>query len=134
VITPAVFGGDTRFVFLVLDSEAHRRYTLAQEESPLLFGQFSECARVAEFLTASLHREVGLTECDNLFGRIGVLHDEIAGVTGEVHIFDFTFCFRTNGDHFDGSDEMVDRIMTAVFTRDLPIDESRLDGRFQTTA
>jgi len=89
----------------------------------LLFGQFTQRDRVAEFLVSGLNGEIRLSKRDDFFGRIGVLHDKITGVARKVHVLDLTFRVRTDGDYFTGSGKMVGWIVAAVLARKLRFDQ-----------
>jgi hypothetical protein len=52
----------------------------AQVQATLTFVQPGQYLSIRNLLAASLHREVGLPERDDLFLRVSVLDDEVAGV------------------------------------------------------
>ena len=62
----------------------------------------------------SLDGEVGLTLCHDFLGGMGVLDDEVAGVSGHQHGLECALCTATDLDHLVGADEMVLHLLTAV--------------------
>ena len=75
-------------------------------QPPLVFiqsGQF-----ILDHLGAArLHREVGLAEGDDLFGGVGILDDQIAGIAREQNILDLPSRSRAKLNHFGGFNKMV---------------------------
>ena len=69
---------------------------------------------VAQFLPPGLDGEVGLTLCHDFLGWIGVLDDEVAGVTGHHHRLHRPLATLADFDHLVGSDEMILHLLTAV--------------------
>ncbi len=68
------------------------------------------------FLQTGLHGKISLAERDKFFGRVGVLDDEVTGVTGKFDAFDFAPTSFSDLDHFVDIHEMINDGMTAVFT------------------
>jgi hypothetical protein len=62
----------------------------------------------------SLDGEVGLTLCHDFLGGMGVLDDEVAGVTGHHHRLHRPLATLADLDHLVGSDEMILHLPTAV--------------------
>jgi hypothetical protein len=57
-----------------------------------------------------------LTLRDDLLGRVGVLDDEVAGVTGHHHGLECALCTATDLDHIGDLNEMVLHPLAAVQT------------------
>lgn len=59
------------------------------------------------FLFPGLYREIGLCKGDGLLAGIAVLGDEVAGISGQADILDFTTGPRPQVDHFAYMRKMV---------------------------
>lgn len=57
-------------------------------ETSLVLGEIGEL--VGNLRPPCLHREIRLPERDDLFGRVGVLDDKVAGLAREVYIFNLS--------------------------------------------
>lgn len=88
---------------------------VTNEEALLIFGHALKRGLFGQLRTTCLHREVGLPQGDDGLLRISILHDEVAGVTGEVEIIHLTLCARTNCNHIADLSKMVrDSLPTAL--------------------
>ncbi|MDO8263503.1 MAG: hypothetical protein Q7T21_09770 [Gallionella sp.] len=83
------------------------RQLIANRQPLLVFRQTREFLVVIQLLSPRLHREISLPVGNHRLGRIAVLHDQITGITRQVHIGDFAPGARANSDHFGDITEMV---------------------------
>lgn len=81
------------------------RGLIAQEKS-LLFRCLAR-ERVGQLLPPRLNGEVCLAERDDAFRRVGVLHDEVAGVAGEMVVFDLALRSRAERNHLHRTVQMI---------------------------
>ena len=103
----ACLPGHARQVFIML---FHLR---PEQEARLVFFQGRI---IRQLLAARLHGKISLAQGDQGFAGIGVLDDQIAGVTGEGPIFQFASRPGTDADHFEDLLEMVFDPMIALQT------------------
>ncbi len=54
-----------------------------------------------------LHREIGLTVGDDRFAGVAILHDQVAGVAGQLYVRNRALCAGADGNHFGDITEMV---------------------------
>jgi hypothetical protein len=71
---------------------------------------------IGQLLPASLNREIRLPNRHDFLGRIGILDDEVAGITGHHHCFDRALPPFTDLDHFGDFNEMIVHPLPAVET------------------
>ena len=93
------------------------RELAAQVEPSLVLVQPRQDLRVSDFLTAGLHRKVGLAQRDDFLLWVGVLDDQVAGVTGERIIFHPPLAALADGDHFREVTKMIGRSLTTIPAR-----------------
>jgi hypothetical protein len=60
-----------------------------------------------QFLPPRLDGKIGLSQRHQRLGRVGILDDEVAGITGKCPIFNLALCAWTDADHFGDVNEMV---------------------------
>jgi len=61
-----------------------------------LIAQVDTLGIISQFRLPCLRREVGLAKGDDWLLGVGVLHDQIAGIAGELEILDFPLCSASN--------------------------------------
>lgn len=64
----------------------------AQQQALFVFAELAEGLRVLQFLAAGLHGKVGLPGGDDVFVRVAVLHDQVAGIAGKVEVCLLPLC------------------------------------------
>ncbi len=69
---------------------------------------------VRQLLPASLHGKIALPKRHQRFARVGVLDDEVAGVTRERPVLQFALRARANGDHVADFSKMVGHRLAAL--------------------
>ena len=63
---------------------------VADGQAHIVLAKLGELGVVGQFLSPGLHREVGLAIGDDRLVRIAVLDDQVAGITGQADIWQFT--------------------------------------------
>ena len=76
-------------------------HQVAKDEAFLLFRQPGQAQLVGYLLAARLDRKIGLTQGHNGFSGIGVLNDEVAGVSREVVVLPWFTCCTCFDDFVD---------------------------------
>jgi len=104
-LNDARFFGRTSQMFVVF------RHFLPEQEALLIF---LKGFVIRQFLSPRLNGKVTLPQRDERFARIGVLNDEITGITGKFPVFNRTLCARTDADHFGDINEMVRDCVAAI--------------------
>src|SRR3989338_3294527 len=82
----------------------------------LAFRQAGEFLVVVQLLTPRLHRKISLPVGDHRLGRIAVLHDQVASITGKSIVLDFALGSRANIDHFSRLGKMVIGLISRLTT------------------
>ena len=77
---------------------------LPEQEALLVF---LEGFIFSQLLPPRLDGKIGLPQCHQRLGRVGILDDEVAGITGQGPIFNLALGARTDADHFGDVNEMV---------------------------
>ena len=85
----------------------------ANGKALLIFGKLGVI--FGKFLLAGFYGKIGLTGGDDIFARVTVHHNQIAGVSGKHIAGKTAFCARTDGNHLGGVTEMVGNIIATVF-------------------
>ena len=62
---------------------------------------------IGQFLPSRLHGKIRLTQRDEWFARVGVLNDEVAGISGERPILDGPPRSGPDADHFGDINETI---------------------------
>ena len=83
---------------------------LVSRAEALRFGQ----SFLDDLLLARLHGEIRLGEGNFVLGWVAVLRDQIAGVSSERNVLDFSLGARAELDHFRDPKEMVSRVVSRV--------------------
>ena len=79
----------------------------AKQQALFVFAQTPECGFVLQFLAAGLHGKVVLPCGNDAFGRIAVLHNQVAGIAGKAVIRHFALPAFSEGYHFVGFNKMM---------------------------
>ena len=87
----------------------------ANDQSAAVFVQLIK--PVCHFLTVGLDGKVSLSQCDDLFAWVAILHNQIAGIAGQF-IVDNAFRCRTGFNDFPDLRKIGRGIMPAVFAGD----------------
>ena len=88
----------------------------AHDQSAAVFAQLVET--VCHFLPIGLDGEIGLSQRDDLFARITVLHDQIAGVAGQLVVNKFLHTAVRHRRCFPDLRKTFGNVMPTVFTGD----------------
>ncbi len=87
---------------------------VADSQTLVVLAESGESLVIAQLLAAGLQGEVGLAVGDDRLGRIAVLHDQVAGVAGQVDVGHLAFGARADFDHIEDILEMVGLGVAAV--------------------
>jgi hypothetical protein len=94
---------------------------IAQQDALLIFGLAGKL--LGQLLPPCLDCEISLAERNDALRRVGVLHDEVAGVARQVVVIYAPMRSLSDFDHANGSVKMIGNYMTTILTSSLrPLD------------